>query len=276
MNLKKLVCLCLAVASLVTTPSPLRAADTDASAELKAIITAINTKLKNKQHTEAELAPELKQFDALLAKHAGEKTDEIAQVLYMKATLYAEVFDNEAKTKELLARLQHDFPGTKPALAADQMLAGMEKQAAGKKIQAALVAGAPFPDFNEQDLDGKPLSVANFKGKVVLLDFWATWCGPCRAELPNVLKIYEKYHGKGFEIIGISLDQDRAKLTDFAKQKNMTWAQYFDGAGWGNKLAAKYGVMAIPQTFLLDGQGKIIARDLRGDDLDAAVAKALN
>jgi thiol-disulfide isomerase/thioredoxin len=126
-------------------------------------------------------------------------------------------------------------------------------------------------------MTGKPLSIANYKGKVVLLDFWATWCPPCRAELPNVLKTYKEYHAQGFEIIGISLDrdQDREKLTSFLEEKNMTWPQFFDGNYWKNKLAVKYGVNSIPATYLLDGQGTIIGKDLRGEELDKAVAKAV-
>jgi thiol-disulfide isomerase/thioredoxin len=150
-----------------------------------------------------------------------------------------------------------------------------QRQMEAQKIQAALAVGVKFPDFNEKDTAGKPLAIANYKGKVVLIDFWATWCGPCRAELPNVIATYKKYHNQGFEIIGISLDQDQAKLTGFTKSMNMTWPQYFDGQGWGNKLAVKYGMESIPATYLLDGNGKIIGRDLRGDELTQAVAKAL-
>ena len=123
--------------------------------------------------------------------------------------------------------------------------------------------GTKFPDFEVKDLADKPLSIANYKGKVVLLDFWATWCPPCRAELPNVIKTYEAHHKDGFEIIGISLDQDREKLTAFIKEKNMTWPQYFDGKGSQNKLAVKYGVLGIPATYLLDGQGNIIGKELK-------------
>jgi peroxiredoxin len=90
-----------------------------------------------------------------------------------------------------------------------------------------------------------------------------------------VIKAYEKDHEKGFEIIGISLDQDEQRLKTFIKDKNMTWQQYFDGKGWSNKLAQKYGIMSIPATFLLDGEGKIIGRDLRGDALEQALTKAL-
>jgi thiol-disulfide isomerase/thioredoxin len=136
--------------------------------------------------------------------------------------------------------------------------------------------GAKFPDFNETDVAGKPLSIASRKGKVVLVDFWAMWCRPCRAELPNVLATYNKYHDQGFEIIGISLDQDQAKLIGFTKAMNMPWPQFFDGQGWQNKLAVKYGIESIPATYLLDGNGTIIGKDLRGDELTQTVAKALN
>ena len=94
-------------------------------------------------------------------------------------------------------------------------------------------------------------------------------------ELPNVLKTYQKYHGKGLEIIGVSLDQDQAKLASFIQQKGVTWQQFFDGQGWHNKLAVKYGIKSIPATFLLDGQGKIIAKDVRGEALEQAVGAAL-
>jgi peroxiredoxin len=146
---------------------------------------------------------------------------------------------------------------------------------AAKKIQEALAVGTTFPDFNEMDVTGQPLSIASHKGNVVLIDFWATWCGPCVKELPNVIATYQKHHAQGFDIIGVSLDQDQAKLTQFTKSKDMTWQQFFDGRGWGNKLAVKYGIESIPSTFLLDGDGKIIGKDLRGKALEQAVTSAL-
>jgi peroxiredoxin len=138
-----------------------------------------------------------------------------------------------------------------------------------------LPIGSPFPDFSEKDLDGKPISVGNYKGKIVLVDFWATWCGPCVGELPNVLKTYEKYHAKGFEIVGVSLDSDRDKLTSFIKAKNMTWQQFFDGGGWKNKVSTQYTVHSIPATYLIDKDGKLLAKNLRGPALEEAVGKAL-
>lgn len=242
-----------------------------AETELKALVFKIQAKLRDSKAenvTEADLANELKEFDALLAKHKDEKTDDVARILFMKATLYEEVFHESDKAEALDAQLQRDFPQTAPA----RML---KQQAQAEQTRKALVEGSKFPDFEEKDLAGKPLSVANYKGKVVLIDFWATWCGPCVGELPNVLKTYQNYHGKGFEIIGISLDQDKTKLKSFIADKNITWQQFFDGKGWENELAVKYGVNSIPATYLLDGEGKIIGKDLRGPSLDEAVNKAL-
>jgi len=252
------------------------AADTNAAAtDLKALVTKVNAKLQGGKKTEADLAPELKEFDALLAKYKGEKTDDVAQIQLMEAMLYLQVFNNTDKGVEMIKQLKTDYPGTKPAQNADRILDSVKQQAAAKKIQSGLAEGTKFPDFNEKDSTGKPLSIANYKGKVVLLDFWATWCGPCVHELPNVIKTYDTHHKQGFEIIGISLDKDQEKLASFTKEKNMTWVQYFDGLVWQNKLAVKYGVNSIPATYLLDGQGTIIGKDLRGEDLENAVTKAL-
>jgi thiol-disulfide isomerase/thioredoxin len=244
----------------------------DAEAELKALVAKIKADVQAGKKTEAALADDLKQFDVLLAEHRGEKTDAVARILFMKATLYAEVLNNPTKADQLMKQLKSEYQGT-PFV--KRLVEQEEQQKAAEKLRESLVVGAGFPDFNEKDLAGKPLSVAGLKGKVVLIDFWATWCGPCRGEIPNVVAAYQKYHSQGFEVIGISLDDNRQKLLEYTKQMNMTWPQFFDGQGWGNKLAKKYGIDSIPATFLLDGNGKIIGADLRGDDLQAAVAKAL-
>jgi thiol-disulfide isomerase/thioredoxin len=275
MKLNRFRALLLAVIFLAPAVLPAQPATNGVSAELRGLVQQVRTKIAAGKNTEKDFAPELQAFDALLARHAGENNDGMAQVLYMEAMLYIEVLNDPAKGKVLMNKLKNDYPDTKLGKDADRILQSLEKRAEAKKTRSALKPGAAFPDFHVKDLTGQPLSVGALQGKVVLVDFWATWCGPCVAELPNVMKAYDKHHGDGFEIIGISLDSDKAKLDKFTKDKKMTWQQFFDGQGWGNKLAGQYGVNSIPATYLLDGEGKIIAKDLRGDALEAAVAKAL-
>jgi len=137
-------------------------------------------------------------------------------------------------------------------------------------------AGDVAPDFTATDRSGKKISLASLRGKVVLLDFWATWCGPCVQELPNVIAAYQKHHAAGFEIVGISLDDDAEALASFLKsQPDMTWPQIFDGKGWSSEVAQLYGIEAIPHAVLLDKQGTIYRTALRGPALDAAIAELL-
>lgn len=132
------------------------------------------------------------------------------------------------------------------------------------------------PDFEVGEISGKTVSLSDYQGKVVLVDFWATWCGPCIQELPNVIAAYEKYHPKGFEIVGVSLDESKKDLKKFLKaHPKMTWVQNFDGKGWENAVGKIYGVQSIPYTLLLDRTGKIVNKDLRGDALGAAVGQLL-
>jgi thiol-disulfide isomerase/thioredoxin len=253
--------------SLLTSLGSVPAADTNTpAAELGALMTQIRAKVEQGKTNESDFAPELKSFDTILAKHKGEKTDDVAGFLRLKAQLYFEIFQKRDQAIELVQQLKRDFPQTELGKQADETI---------DEFKRAILLGAKFPDFTEKDLDGKPLSIAKYKGKVVLVDFWATWCGPCVAELPNVLKAYDDYHAKGFEIVGISLDSDEQKTRAFLKERKMAWPQYFDGKGWDNKLAVQYGVHAIPATYLLDAEGKVIGRDLRGDDLTQSLAKAL-
>ena len=130
-------------------------------------------------------------------------------------------------------------------------------------------------EFREKTLDGKALSLDSYKGKVVLLDFWATWCGPCVAELPTIQECYKKYRAQGFEIVGISLDEDKDALTNFIKAKDMSWPQIFDGKGWEAGDAKTYGVQAIPFTLLIGKDGKIAAVNPRGEELEPALQAAL-
>jgi thiol-disulfide isomerase/thioredoxin len=245
--------------------------------ELQTLVQSVQDKINAGKVAETDFTEELKHFDALLAKENGARSDEAAQIPYLKALLYFQVFDNPEKGRALVKQIKADYPDTKVGHQADRFLQSLDQQQTDEKIQAELAIGAPFPDFSENDLKGQPLSVGQFKGKVVLVDFWATWCPPCRAELPGVVELYKKYHAQGLEIVGVSLDSDRKQLADFLKdQEGMTWPQYIDGEGETNKLAAKYGVSSIPFTILVAADGKIIGKDMDSEDLGDAVAAALN
>ena len=157
------------------------------------------------------------------------------------------------------------------------------KVVAEKKAPPAptlLAAGKPATVFKAKTTDGVAIDFpASFKGKIVLLDFWAIWCGPCIGELPNLTAAYQKFQGQGFEILGISLDRagDEKKLADFTKAKNMPWPQVFDGKYWQAEVAQTYGVRSIPTAYLVDGDtGMVIANTgLRGAALEKTIADAL-
>ncbi|MDB6053688.1 MAG: resA 1 [Verrucomicrobiales bacterium] len=124
-------------------------------------------------------------------------------------------------------------------------------------------------------VDGRAVDISLLKGKVVMVDFWATWCGPCMAALPEVIDIYDKLHEKGMEIIGISLDEDKDELTSFLKKKKMSWPQYFEGSWQNNQFVKEFGVEGIPSVWLIDKKGIVRTRDFRGD-LEAEIKKLLD
>ncbi len=129
--------------------------------------------------------------------------------------------------------------------------------------------GAQAPLFTQQDKDGKAVTLASFKGKYVLVDFWASWCGPCRRENPNVVKAFNRFKDKNFTILGVSLDSKKEAWLKAVADDQLNWTQVSDLKYWSNEVAQLYGVRAIPQNFLLDPSGKIIAKNLSGEQLSA-------
>lgn len=144
----------------------------------------------------------------------------------------------------------------------------------------AFLAGEPQvgkmpPPLDVPDLDGRAISLSDYRGRLVLVDFWATWCGPCLAELPNVEALYARYHANGLEVIGVSLDSDLNALRAFVKEKNMPWRQACDAMGWKSTIAERWHVQGIPATFLIGRDGTIVALNARGRHLESLVEQHL-
>jgi len=170
-----------------------------------------------------------------------------------------------AEVAPLYATLTPAQRASPPGKFYGEMLAGLKNSDLG--VQA--------PAFTQQTPEGKPVSLADYRGKYVLVDFWASWCTPCRAENPAVLKAYEAFKGRNFEVLGVSLDEEktRAAWVKAIADDHMPWAQVSDLRGFDSAVAQQYGVKAIPQNFLVDPSGKIVASNLRGEELLTTLAK---
>lgn len=136
-------------------------------------------------------------------------------------------------------------------------------------------SGQQASDFTLPSIDGTPITLSSFKGKITLIDFWASWCGPCREENPFVVQAYNAFHAKGFEILGVSLDKDKTKWQEAISKDGLNWTHVSNLKGWDCEVAKQYGVESIPTNFLLDKDGKIIAKNLRGEELRIKLASLL-
>jgi peroxiredoxin len=135
--------------------------------------------------------------------------------------------------------------------------------------------GSKAPEIVLPSPDGKEIALSSLRGKVVLIDFWASWCGPCRKEMPNVVRAYAKYKSKGFEIYGVSLDKEKGNWVEAIKEEGITWPQVSDLLYWQSSVISLYAIEGIPYTVLLDREGTIIAKNLRGEELDEKLAEVL-
>ena len=181
-------------------------------------------------------------------------------------TSYANAFET-AKVKALLDKVPAAYSADKDIVALKEHIATIEKTEVGQK----------FIDFAMNTPEGKEVKLSDFisQNKYTLIDFWASWCGPCRREMPNLVEAYAQYKGKNFEIVGVSLDQDGAAWKEAIKKLDMTWPQMSDLKFWQSEGAQLYAVNSIPHTVLIDGSGKIIARGLHGEELQAKIAEAV-
>ena len=198
--------------------------------------------------------------EILDAKDADAETKSVAS--YIRVMNARDDDENFKKLAEAHTKAFPDFPGNK----------GLESQLT--KIESRKSLKEKPLDLKFTAVDGTEVDLSKLRGKVVLVDFWATWCGPCVGEIPKVVATYEKLHDSGFEIVGISFDQDKAKLEKMTKDKGMPWVQFFDGQGWKNKFGQQFGVNSIPEMWLVDKKGMVVDTNAR-QDLESKVQKLL-
>lgn len=265
------------VASQPTTAGP--AGTVDILAEVDKVTADLKAKFDAGQTNAAELKENQEAITSLIMKHRVDgKRDQVARLYLLNAHIFADALGDAPKARAIWMYVAKNYYGTPAATGAGVSIAKLDaKLAAGgpANVTEGLEIGQRFPGINEADLNGQALNLAAHRGRVTMIDFWATWCPPCRGEMPNVIATYQKYNPEGFDIIGVSLDDDHDALVNFLQAHGMTWQQYFDGQGWDNKLAKQYNVHSIPMDYLLDRHGIIIGKELRGEDLPAAVEKAL-
>jgi len=172
-------------------------------------------------------------------------------------------FKMTAEQTQALAERIRDHPQASAWAKADaaKILSKTPPYEIGKPVEIAFTA-----------MDGREVDVSKFKGKVVFVVFWATWCGPCVGEIPNLKAVYDEYHEKGLEFVGISLDEDKDDLERFLKKQRIEWPQYFDGQVWNNKISFPYGITAVPELWVIDKKGNLRIRNPNHDDHDGLAA----
>lgn len=215
-----------------------------------------------------ELPEALQVLEDIIKYNEDEKLKErllVEKIVLLDADLKQEYTEDKEKT--LKAQIKNYRDGYKDGQYNDFIVA-VERT-------IDLRPGGQILEFKTKDTKEKDFSFKQYEGKVVLLDFWASWCQPCKIEMPNVIDVYNKYHSKGFEIVGVSLDKDLDAMNEYIKENKMTWRQIADGEGWNSEFAIFYNIKSIPATFLIDRNGVIRYTNLRGEELEKAVEELI-
>jgi len=231
-----------------------------------------------------------RQTDRAAALEAGKEVIQIALVM----------LDDEKKVEEAIGAAKDRGEGARLRVHAAELYAALrEPKKAGRLAREAFEAtqdpeilflasrtlfflnpvGKEFPEFppNTKDVEGQPLRLSEYRGKVVLIHFWASWCEPCAAEAPELARVYRDYHSKGFEILGVSQDESKEAMEAAARRFGMTWRQQFDGRGRANVVSDYYGVRSIPRMYLIGRDGKVVRRIVGGgQELEKALKKLLD
>jgi peroxiredoxin len=216
------------------------------------------------------------QFKDISLKHVEDHPKSYISLFFIKQFLSDPSFDVARGTK-MYENLDPTLKNTREGKSIKKTLDGVKTAEKKNDTSAAAVEiGTVAPDFSAPSPEGKDISLKSSLGKLTLIDFWASWCGPCRKENPNVVALYNDFHAKGLNIIGVSLDEKADKWKDAIAKDQLTWAHVSNLKGWEDPIAKRYYVDGIPATFLLDEKGVVIARNLRGDELRAKVASILS
>ena len=208
-------------------------------------------------------------LEIYLARSGGRKPGEVAVAKFFLAQGYI-AQDEFDKAEQYLQEVR-----AVGDVAPSQLKQMTEMSLQRIPILKKLKIGNPAIPIDAATTVGDRITPESFKGRVLLIDFWASWCKPCRQEMPTVKSVYKEFHDKGFEILGVSLDQSESSFKGYIEEQGITWPQIFDGGGWKSSVGKQYGVNSIPATFLIDRSGTIRYRDLRGDKLREAVRELI-
>jgi peroxiredoxin len=251
--------------------------------KLKEQLKTISEK-KNNLLLEYYNSPQEQQKDIKFQQFAQEKILSLSDEI--KETYRKFILENPASYISLLALIEY-YGQSQDTNEIDSLLQALHPElqkmsewkylASQLSVSKVTAIGYVAPDFTQNDPEGNPVRLSDFRGKYLLLDFWASWCGPCRNENPNVVRVYNKYKGKNFEILGVSLDNPGAKQSwlNAIQKDGLTWPQVSDLKGWRNAVALQYNIQSIPQNLLLDPNGIIIAKNLRGEQLNKKLSEIL-